>query len=210
MKTIKYIILSLLSIWLIASGFTLVGQQQILSFSETYTSEEVLALLDPSDAFYQMIEASELHPSSSRLGTFTKSEGKELEDYIHGSVFRTKIPDDLRFAWGVQQGDLGRSLFALKDPGSEYKGPVRADIKEVSARKSDAGNDFGLFISFSEQGAAKWAALTRNNKGRNIAILVEGVVYAAPRVMEEIKNGECLISGDYTENDVNRLIAVLE
>ena len=210
MKPIKYITRSMLLISLITSSFTLNAQQQILSFSETYTSEEVLALLDPSDAFYQMIEASEPHPSSSRLGTFTKSEAKELGDYIQSSDFRTKLPDDLRFAWGVQQGDLGRSLFALKDPGSEYQGPVRADIKEVSARISDSGNDYSLFISFSEHGAAKWATLTRKNKGRNIAILVEGIVYAAPRVMEEIKNGECSISGDYTENDVNRLKAALE
>ncbi len=210
MKAIKYISRSLLLILLIASSFTLIAQQQIMSFSETYTSEEVLALLDPSDEFYQMIEASEPHPFSSRLGTFTQSEAKVLGDYIQGHGLRTKLPDDLRFAWGVQQGDLGRSLFALKDPGSKYKGPVQADIEEVSVRKSDYGNDFGLFISFSEQGAAKWAALTRNNKGRDIAILVEGTVYAAPRVMEEIKNGECLISGNYTESDIMRLKAVLE
>lgn len=210
MRNIKYIIRSILPMLLIASSFTLIAQQQTLFFSRTYTSEEVLALLDPSDEFYPMIKASELHPFSSSLGTFTKSEAKELSDHIQSSAFRTKLPEDLRFAWGVQEGDLGRSLYALKDPGSEYQGPVQADIKEVSARKSGSGNDFGLFISFSEQGAAKWAALTRENKGRNIAILVEGTVYAAPRVMEEIKNGECMISGDYTEDDVNRLKAALE
>jgi hypothetical protein len=210
MKSTNYIRIGMLLILLIMSRFTLIAQEHTLLFSETYASEEVLALLDPSDAFFQWIDASQPHPFSSRLGTFTKSEAKELVDYIQSSAFRTKLPDDLRFAWGVQEGDLGRGLYALKDPGSEYKGPEQADIKEVSARKTDSGTDFGLFITFSEQGAAKWATLTRNNKGRNIAILVEGTVYAAPRVMEEIKNGECLISGDYTEDDVNRLIAVLE
>jgi len=210
MKPTKYITISMLLILLIMSRFTLIAQQQILSFSETYTSGEVLASLDASDEFFQLIDASELHPLSSRLGTYTKSEAKELVDYIQSSAFRTRLPDDLRFAWGVQDGDLGRSLYALKDPGSAYKGPVQADIKEVSARKTDSGNDFALFISFSEQGAAKWADLTRKNKGRNIAILVEGTVYAAPRVMEEIKNGECMISGDYTENEINRLKASLE
>jgi len=166
--------------------------------------------LDPSDEFFQLIDASKLHPFSSRLGTFTKSQAKELVDYIQSSAFRTKLPKDLRFAWGVQEGDLGRSLYALKDPGSGYQGPVQSDIKEVLVRKTDSVNEFGLFISFSEKGAAKWAALTRNNKGRNIAILVEGTVYSAPRVMEEITNGECMISGDYTENEINRLKAALE
>jgi SecD/SecF fusion protein len=55
-----------------------------------------------------------------------------------------------------------------------------------------------------------WASLTRDNVGRNIAILFDGKVFGAPRVMEEIKNGECMISGNFTESELNRLKAALE
>ena len=195
---------------LIISSFTFISPQKSLSFSETYTSEEVLALLDSSDGFFKMIDASELHPSGSRLGSFTKAEAQELEDYIQSSAFRSKLPGDLSFAWGVKEEDQGRALFALKNPKAGYAGPVQADINEISVRKTGIENDFGLYLSFSEKGAEKWAAMTRDNVGRNIAILVDGQVYGAPRVMEEIKNGECMISGSFTESELNKLKAALE
>ena len=157
-----------------------------------------------------MIDASELETLSSKLGSFTKSEAAEIWDYIQSAAFQTKIPEDLSFAWGVQEGEQGRALFALKEPKAGFSGPVHADINEVSVRKSDMGNDYGLYISFSEKGAEMWASLTRDNMGRNIAILFDGKVFGAPRVMEEIKNGECMISGNFTESELNRLKAALE
>lgn len=210
MKTIKYVILSIIVSSLIISSFTLLGQQKSLSFSETYTSEEVISFLNPSDDLFKMIDASELHLSSSKLGTFTKAEAKEIGDYIQSDAFKKQVPEDLRFAWGVQEGDQDRALFALKNPKAGYAGPVQDDINEVSVRKDGSENNFGLYISFSEQGAEKWATMTRDNVGRNIAILLDGKVYSAPRLMEEIKNGECMISGSFTENELNELKASLE
>jgi len=64
-------------------------------------------------------------------------------------------------------------------------------------------------MSFSESGAKKWASLTLKNKGRDIAILFDGKVIAAPRVTEEIKGGKCSISGNYTEEEIYRLKAAL-
>lgn len=210
MKTIKYAILSLILSSLIISSFTFIGQQKSLSFSEIYTSEEVIASLNPSDGFFKMIDASELHPLSSKLGSFTKAEAKEVWDYIHSDAFRKQLPEDLSFAWGVQEWDQDRALFALKNPKAGYTGPGQADINEVLVRNTGIGNDFGLYISFSEKGAEKWATMTRDNVGRNIAILFDGKVFGAPRVMEEIKNGECMISGDFTESELNKLKAALE
>jgi len=45
---------------------------------------------------------------------------------------------------------------------------------------------------------------------KDIAILFNGKVLAAPRVQEEIKNGKCLISGNYTESEIKRLKAAFE
>lgn len=52
--------------------------------------------------------------------------------------------------------------------------------------------------------------MTRKNKGRNIAILYNGKVLAAPRVTEEIKGGKYMISGKYTEAEINKLNAAFE
>ncbi len=52
--------------------------------------------------------------------------------------------------------------------------------------------------------------MTRLNKGKDIAILFNGTVLAAPRVQEEIKNGKCMISGQFTESEIKQLKTVLE
>ena len=52
--------------------------------------------------------------------------------------------------------------------------------------------------------------MTRLNKVRDIAILYGNKVISAPRVREEIKGGKCLISGNFTESEINKLKAVLE
>jgi len=50
--------------------------------------------------------------------------------------------------------------------------------------------------------------MTRLNKGRDIAILFKGSVLAAPRLQEEIKNCECMISGTFTESEIKPLKSV--
>jgi len=210
MKTIKYIVLGVLLFTLVISSFTFMPQKQPLMFSETYTSEEVLALLKPSDDFFLMIDTSELQPSSSKFGNFSQSETEKIGEYIQRAVFRDKLPGDLHFAWGVMEKDQGYGLFALKDAKSNYHGPGRADINKVAVRKNEPGDGFGLYLSFADKGAEKWADMTRRNVGRNIAILVNGTVYAAPRVMEEMRTGECMISGNFTESEINQLKMALE
>jgi len=101
-------------------------------------------------------------------------------------------------------------LYALKEPYKAATGPDQSDIQDVAIKKNDQEGTYNLLISFSEEGAEEWATLTSKNVGRNIAIVIDGDVYAAPVVREKIEQGKCVISGNFSKNEVSRLKEKLE
>ena len=64
-----------------------------------------------------------------------------------------------------------------------------ADIKKVKNK----GRNVELY--FNLQGARKWAEMTKNNVGKQIAITIDDVIYSLPQIETEIKNGMALLVG---------------
>ena len=52
--------------------------------------------------------------------------------------------------------------------------------------------------------------LTKANVGKAIAIVLDGVVYSAPRVDREISGGQSIISGNFTIEDTKDLANTLK
>jgi len=101
-------------------------------------------------------------------------------------------------------------LYALKQPHNAVIRPVQSDIQDIAIKKNGQEGTYNLLISFSEEGAEEWATLTGKNVGRNIAIIIDGDVYAAPGVREKIEQGKYMISGNFSKNEASRLKEKLE
>lgn len=59
-------------------------------------------------------------------------------------------------------------------------------------------------------GARDWAALTKKNLKKCVAIVLDGYVYSAPVVQSEITGGNSQISGNFTTDDTRDLANVLK
>ena len=123
-----------------------------------------------------MINIDQINPESSILGICSSENVSNLWTYIHSEGFIHKLPDDIRFAWGVQKRENQLTLFALKQPRKAAIGPDQSDILNVATEKNKQDETYNLLISFSEEGAEEWATLTGKNVGRNIAIVIDGKV----------------------------------
>lgn len=225
MKKIKYILLGIILISLTFSGFPYIlegivpharmtsiheGRQAVaFGFFETYSWNEVLSGLDPGDRFFRVINTEGVNKDGCRLGSCPGPQAPEIWEYIHSKAFKMQLPEDVRFAWGTPDAQGRLSLYALKQPAGNLKGPDRSQIEEVRSVKNEQGF-YDLYISFSEQGAERWAELTGQNVGRSVAVVFDDRVYTAPVVTEIIKNGKCQISGNMDEQDVNLIRSVLE
>lgn len=65
-------------------------------------------------------------------------------------------------------------------------------------------------MTMNDRGAAEWANVTRNNRGRPVAIVLDNAVYSYPNVNDEITGGRSEISGHFTPEEANDLANVLK
>ena len=131
---------------------------------------------------------------------------------------RAVFPNDMVFAWdrkateiAAQGANPRRELLPLyfikKNSG---KAPLEGGVI------SDAGNDYDergrpeVTMRMNAEGAKKWRALTASNVGRPVAILLDGLVYTAPNVQNEIPNGSSSITGNFTVEETKDMANMLK
>jgi SecD/SecF fusion protein len=185
-------------------------QKTSFGFFETYSLTEVLSNLDPDDKFFQWVDTEGADETGCRLGSCQEANASALWEHIHGTVFQEQLPGDILFAWGASAKSGTKVLYALKEQGGKRKYPDSSHIQEVSIRENAQGDSYELLISFNDEGAKYWAELTGANVDRNLAIVFNELVYSAPMVREAIKEGKCVISGNFSESDLNIIKSVLE
>jgi len=87
------------------------------------------------------------------------------------------------------------------ETGLTGKNLKRADVQFMSQTgKPEVG------IEFDSEGAKIFAQLTKDNIGKQIAILLDGQVISAPTVQAEITDGKAVITGDFTLDECKKLV----
>ena len=148
------------------------------------------------------------------VGMAHYSDTAKINRYFEAKQVKQILPSDLRFKWGVKAIDEKGQIFqlyAIKCKSRDGKAPLEGDAI------SDASSDFGQYSSYAKvdmqmnsEGAKQWARLTEENKGRCIAIVLDGYVYSAPRVNDKISGGRSEITGDFTVEEAKDLANVLK
>ncbi|MCH8245641.1 MAG: protein translocase subunit SecD [Bacteroidetes bacterium] len=94
---------------------------------------------------------------------------------------------------------------------------VRIEVELGGEVITDARVDFDQLTNSPEvtmvmnsEGARTWARLTGANVGKNIAIVLDGVVYSYPNVMGRITGGRSNISGLESRDEASDIVTVLK
>lgn len=64
-------------------------------------------------------------------------------------------------------------------------------------------------IKFDDEGKKKFAEFTRDNIGETLYIVLDGNIVSAPRINQEIPNGQATISGEFTAKSAKELVDYL-
>ncbi|MFP4621340.1 MAG: protein translocase subunit SecDF [Bacteroidales bacterium] len=150
------------------------------------------------------------------VGVAHYTDTSRVNDYLRMDQVRSVFPKDMEFHWGVNpyQGSESEEyypLYALKKTGREGQAPLTGEA--VSDASSQFGRDQAnaqVSMSMNTEGAKTWARLTKNNVNEHIAIVLDGLVYSAPRVEQEIQGGQSSITGDFTVQEAKDLANVLK
>ena len=172
-------------------------------------------------------QAHKEHPLLSRLQT-TGANALALVGYasvrdtaainkcIYGTEAKQVLPADLKLLWSAtpEDGVTAKNiygLYAIKVNTPNGQAPLEGDV--VTDAKDGFNHVTGqpeVSMTMNSDGARRWAALTKANVGRAIAIVLDGVVYSAPRVNGEIDGGSSAITGNFTVETTKDLANTLK
>lgn len=85
-----------------------------------------------------------------------------------------------------------------------------ANVTRAATDVDSRTNQPAVSLSFDTEGEKAWADFTSANVGRQVVIVLDGIVQSAPVVNEPILSGDTQISGSFTADEAKRLAAVLQ
>lgn len=91
--------------------------------------------------------------------------------------------------------------------GNQLKPPV--DVTFSGGSNSASQSEPVVSIKFDNAGTQKFAALTKNNLNKRIAIVLDNKIVSAPTVQTEITNGEAIITGSKNVQEAQKLASRL-
>lgn len=125
------------------------------------------------------------------------------------------LPRDLKLCWGGKPSEISArqeifELYALRITQSNGRAPLEGDVIVSSKDDFDQFNRPCVSMTMNSDGARRWATLTKKNIDHSIAIVLDGLVYSAPNVENEINGGISQITGHFTAEDTKDLANVLQ
>ena len=152
----------------------------------------------------------------SLVGYASARDTAEVNNIIYSALAKQILPADCRLLWSAKPADGIQAkniyeLHAIKVTTTNGRAPIEGDV--VTDAKDQFNNLTGspeVSMTMNSDGARRWAALTKANVGKAIAIVLDGTVYSAPRVNGEISGGQSSISGNFTIEDTKDLANTLK
>ncbi|MCX7729115.1 MAG: protein translocase subunit SecDF [Bacteroidia bacterium] len=158
------------------------------------------------------------------VGYALKNDTSKVNYWLNHPKVKSVFPSKLKFMWSAKAKKIDKDknveafeLYAIKVTDKNGKAALYGDII-TSARKDfdqRSGGHPYISMTMNSEAAKKWQLLTRANKpegnkpGRCIAIVMDNMVYSAPRVQSEISGGQSQITGDFTPEEADALVAIL-
>ena len=154
-----------------------------------------------------------MQPNNCVVGYATAKDTAAINAMINSEAAKAVLPADLRLAWGVKSASGMKAnvfeLYALRAVNGQpsMQGDVIADAKDEFEQQYHRPI---VSMTMTTSGARDWAALTKKNLKKCVAIVLDGYVYSAPVVQSEITGGNSQISGNFTTDDTRDLANVLK
>ena len=161
-----------------------------------------------------------LQPSGARghacIGYAHYADTAQINKIFAMPQIKQLFPPEFKPMWTVKASamDPNENIFelvAIKATSRDGKAPLDGGV--VTDARIQYGNTGGtpqVSMTMNTEGANIWARMTKENIGRQIAIVLDGMVYSYPNVQNEISGGSSQITGDFTLEEAEDLANVLK
>ena len=197
-----------------------------LEFYEMYNLGEIASALQKANeategALFTLLQPSQY--SGAPLVGYARAKDKDaISKLLADPKVRTYLPANLKLAWSnkAQKPEVtggAKDIFTLValrtdiDTETGAQKP-RMNGDNITTASSDFDNMRGntVHMNMNSDGARAWAAVTRANVGKPVAIVLDDLVYSYPTINTVIEGGQSEITGDFTLQEAQDLANVLK
>ncbi len=181
---------------------------------EELSEEEAARRANP---LFSVLQPSE--PSNSAcIGYANAMDTVKVNRFLAMPQVADLFPAEFRPMWSVKPASYLKSdniyeLVAIKAATRDGKAPLDGsavvDARVSYPQQRGTGNPT-VSMTMNAEGANTWARLTKENIGKQIAIVLDGTVYSYPVVNSEISGGNSEISGNFDVEEATDLVNVLK
>ncbi len=158
-------------------------------------------LLEQGQLTFQLVDEATL----AEIGNIDPE--KDFDQYGN-YLYPEKIPEDSAIYWVYEKDKYG---VLIKKVPTILKKKVEIDgsyIGQVNVQNGMRGIE--VTFSLNAEGAQKFYRITADNKGKHLAIVLDGKVQSMPVINEPIPNGQVAISGNFTPEEAKDLQNILK
>jgi SecD/SecF fusion protein len=135
---------------------------------------------------------------------------------------KAMFPNDMVPMWGAKVSEDEKLFNGQTNPvkgllplyflkaTNEGEPLLGGDVIENAFRDYDPQKGYGVTMIMNIKGAQEWARITKENIGKQIAIVLDNQVYSAPVVQTEITGGNSSITGNFTLEEAQDLATILK
>ena len=186
-------------------------QQQAQSQEEFAKQHPLFALLNINNYNGQIVPGPV-------VGYAHVSNMAKIDEMLNQKQVKDLLPGYITFKWAVKatsEDEQFYELYAIKSNrdgtpalGGDVVTDATADFVQQQVGRRQGEQEVSM--AMNAEGAKAWARLTKDNIGKNIAIILDDLVYSAPRVNDEITGGRSQITGGFTPEEAKDLANVLK
>ncbi len=193
------------------TGLDAFKRNQTGSNAETTTTNQQYEAFKAQHPLFGLLLQDVVSAQNCVIGIAQARDTAAVNAMLASETARDVLPSDLRVCWGVKASDYVKGdyyeLYALK--ATDGHAAMAGDVVESARDDFDEYHRPCVSMTMNTEGARDWATLTRNNIRRCVAIVLDGYVYSAPTVQNEISGGVSSITGSFTTEDTKDLANVL-
>ena len=151
---------------------------------------------------------------SACIGYAHYADTAKINKFFAMPQVKALFPVEFKPMWTVHASAFGENIYelvAIKATSADGKAPLDGGyVTDARVQFGNTGGSPEVSMSMNGEGAGIWSRLTGDNVGKQIAIVLDGMVYSYPNVNGKIDGGSSQITGKFTLEEAEDLANVLK
>ena len=190
--------------------------QELEQQASAQENAEVSAAYKAANPLFSVLQISGARGTAC-IGFAAGADTAQVNKYLSNPQVAAIFPSEFRPMWSVKPSeyvgaDNVYELVAIKASSRDGKAPLDGGAVTDAHVSYDQrrGGEPSVSMTMNAEGSTIWARLTKENIGKQIAIVLDGTVYSYPMVHGEITGGSSEITGKFDVEEATDLVNVLK